>query len=60
MPQIQMTRSVRIALVVLRVYLVIMLALILIGFLRREKAVTQESGAATPAATTTQPQKPPL
>lgn len=50
MPQIQMTRTVRIALVVLRVYLIVMLGLILIGFLRREKAVTE--GSAAPAAAT--------
>jgi hypothetical protein len=49
MPQIQMTRSVRIALIVLRVYLVVMLALILVGFLRREKAITESD--AKPAAT---------
>jgi hypothetical protein len=50
MPQIQMTRTVRIALVVLRVYLIVMLGLILIGFLRREKVVQDP---ATPSAPTT-------
>ncbi len=53
MPQIQMTRTVRIALVVLRVYLVVMLGLILVGFLRREKVATDKD--TTPAATTTAP-----
>jgi hypothetical protein len=34
MPRIQTTRTVRVALIVLRIYLVVMLALILVKFLK--------------------------
>ena len=65
MPQIEITRNVRIALIVLRVYLVTMLVLIVIGFVRRAthkeappstgaNAATA-SGPATAAALTTEP-----
>ena len=54
MPRVEMTRSVKVALVVLRIYLIIMLALILVGFLRREKTVAPPDAPAAPVAAATQ------
>lgn len=57
MPRIETTRTVKVALMVLRIYLVAMLALILVGFWRHRTGLRGMVYPAVPQATvtTTQP-----
>ena len=62
MPRVQTTRTVRVALVLLRAYLILMLVLILVGFIRNRSSLGRPThpsvGAA--AAPMTRPTAPPV